>query len=568
MRELALLFRLRARQMLRRLCGAEGGVRGLVREHSLLKIAVVAVGAVALWWGLFLLFLDGFEFLGRMPDIRAMIAGILLALFFGALTVMLTLSNGIIAYGSLFRSEETTFLLGRPLRPEALFMYKLADGLLFSSWAFFFLGMPLIFAYGWSAGAPAGFYPMVVLFFAAFVAIPACVGAAGALAMGRWFSHRPGRVAALVAVCGLALVGTWLLRALPAFRLGASGYEVWMRNVLERLAWSENPLLPSYWVAQGMLLAGRGDAGGAFFYLLVTLSNSLMLLWATWALARRTYLRAYHCFHGLARRRRFARGGLVRRLVRGGTFWLAGPVRAMIEKDVLNFLRDPVQWSQALVFFGLIGVYVLNLRSLNYHVQGAAFKNMVAFLNLAATSLTLATFANRFVFPLLSLERRRMWVLGLAPIERGDILLGKFVFAFGGCLLISGGLMTLSDVLLDVGADMLALHLFAALVVSAGVSGLSTGLGAVYTQPNEDNPSRIVSGFGGTLNLVLGLVLVGLVIALLAVPCHLYLVRGGIGERTFRTWIALSMAGCAAIGCIACAAPLAWGRRALERMEA
>jgi len=129
---------------------------------------------------------------------------------------------------------------------------------------------------------------------------------------------------------------------------------------------------------------------------------------------------------------------------------MAGPdMRLLIVKDVKTFLRDPVQWSQVLLFFGLLGVYFLNIRRFQYNIFNDMFwKNLVSLLNLVATSLTLSTFTTRFIFPLLSLEGRKFWILGLLPIERRHLLYSKFWFAFVGSLGISETLMVLSDVML------------------------------------------------------------------------------------------------------------------------
>src|SRR5262249_57031371 len=55
-----------------------------------------------------------------------------------------------------------------------------------------------------------------------------------------------------------------------------------------------------------------------------------------------------------------------------------------------------------------------------------------------------------------------------------------------------------------------------------GLSGLSVGLGAWMPNFQERDPSKIAVGFGGTLNLVAGLVYLLLVIGLLAMPWHGY----------------------------------------------
>ena len=101
---------------------------------------------------------------------------ILFAVFFLSLFIMLTFSNAIIAYGSLFRSEETAFLFARPFFPWQIFAYKVSETLLFSSWAFLFLALPLIVAYGVSERSPWYFYPGAAAFFGVFAVIPAAVG--------------------------------------------------------------------------------------------------------------------------------------------------------------------------------------------------------------------------------------------------------------------------------------------------------------------------------------------------------------------------------------------------------
>jgi len=232
-----------------------------------------------------------------------------------------------------------------------------------------------------------------------------------------------------------------------------------------------------------------------------------------------------------------------------------------------TFRRDATQWSQALIFFGLIAVYVMNLRVLKYDVARIGFKNMVAFLNLTATSLTLATFTSRFVFPLISLEGRRFWVLGLAPVRRSDLLMGKFAFSFTGCFVISAVLMLSSDLMLNIPYVVTVLHLFAVLFISAGLSGLAVGLGAVHVNLREDNPARIVSGFGGTLNLVISMVFVATVVTALAAPCQFYIVQHIISSRTFALWVAGSLIFTSVAGTLCCVVPLVMGKRALDRME-
>ena len=54
-----------------------------------------------------------------------------------------------------------------------------------------------------------------------------------------------------------------------------------------------------------------------------------------------------------------------------------------------------------------------------------------------------------------------------------------------------------------------------------GLSGLSVGLGAWMPNFRETDPSKIAVGFGGTLNLVVGLLFLMLVIGSMAAPYHI-----------------------------------------------
>ncbi len=565
MSELGLLGRMRMQQV-RNLLGRRGFLNALKR-HSRLKVAVVTLFALAFWLGMLFAFLDGFRFIDTLPEFKPIILNLLFALFFAALTLMLTFSNGVVSYSSLFRSDETEFLFSSPLQPQNIFVYKLGEGLVFSSWAFLFLGLPLIVAYGHNGAVPWYFYPWSLGFFAVFIFIPAGLGSATALIIGTYFSHRPRRVILGLAIIAALIAGVWVVKSSSAFYLGNRAYATYMRDVLGRFSWSENPLLPSHWMAQGMLSVGNRQIKDAGFYSLLILSNSLFILAIAYWMSARVYLRGYQGFRGTSRRRRIKPLSLLDDVTLILLFWLPERIRVLVLKDMKTFRRDATQWSQALIFFGLIGVYVMNLRVLRYDVARIGFKNMVAFLNLTATSLTLATFTSRFIFPLLSLEGRRFWVLGLAPVRRTDLLLGKFAFSFIGCFVISGVLMLSSDLMLSIPNQVTILHLFGVLAISAGLSGLAVGLGAVHANLREDNPARIVSGFGGTLNLVLSMMFVAAVVTALAIPCHFYLVEGAISHSTFTLWIAGTLVFTGAAGALCCVVPLVMGKRALDRME-
>jgi ABC-2 type transport system permease protein len=110
------------------------------------------------------------------------------------------------------------------------------------------------------------------------------------------------------------------------------------------------------------------------------------------------------------------------------------------------------------------------------------------------------------------------------------------------------------------------------IVLALALSGMSVGLGACLPNFRESDPSKIAVGFGGTLNLVAGLLLLIVVVALMAGPWHLALAAGketGL-EPVLENWwpviAGLFLLGIAA-GIMAVLVPLRAGARALRRME-
>lgn len=540
-------------------------VRGIGR-HSKLKLAVIAVFGIGFWFIVYRVFREGFRFIALFGDFADTLTEYLLSIFFFSLTFLLVFSNGIIAYFSLFKSEETGFLMTLPVRNSNIYLFKLTEALVFSSWAFLFLGTPILVAYGSQRGAAWHFYVLGICFYVFFLLVPAGLGAAAALLVARFVPRTRKALLAFVALLALAGVAYATVRIVGLRRTVTPFTALWLRAVLDQFGFAQNPMLPSYWLSKGISALGAGEMRTAWFLLLVTLSNGLFLTLVVSLMANRWLLTGRSLAMVRSRRRAYTGDGVLERFILRVT---RGTERAMwlvIIKDIKTFLRDAAQWSQFLLFFGLLGVYFFNLRTLRYHVQFSTWKNSVAFLNLGATVLTLATFTSRFVFPQISLEGRKLWILGTMPIERKAILFSKFAFAFSGTAIVSVALVVTSGLMLSVTPDLVVLHVVTAVAVCLGLAGLSVGLGALYPNFREDNPSKIVAGFGGTLNLVASLFLIGAVILVELIPCHWYF-QGRLGAHFWSTPMIVAFCIACAICLAATLIPMFLGLKALKRLE-
>lgn len=555
-------------------------------RQSRLRLSLVTLLTCILWFGLFELFAEGFQFLSVMIPDRVThddTARAVFSIFFASLTVMLFVSTGIIIYGGLYRSPEVQFLFSLPVRSERVFLHKFQEAMLFSSWGFLLLGTPMLVAYGSVEESRWYYFAVLLPFLVGFAYIPGSLGAIAALIVVRWLPRRAIRLVAI----GLGLAALVALIVLAA-RLRGGRTETglltpgWFQDMLDRLRFSEARLLPSWWLSSGLLEAAQGgwktDIERAalvesFKFLSLTLSNALLLHQLAVWLAMRVYRGGYQSLHGDLSGSRRPRPNVLDRLIERWAIFLTPEMRLLIVKDLRLFRRDPMQWLQFLIFFGLLGLYFLNIRRLSYDVNYVGWVNLISFLNLSVVGLILSTFTTRFIFPMISLEGRRFWILGLLPLRRETILIGKFLFAAVGALLPSTVLVVLSDTMLRVSPLILSFHVLACVMFCAGLSGIAVGLGAKMPNLREDSPSRIAAGFGGTLNLVLSTAYVAAIVTTTALPCHFYLAAGTMGQVSQvspeRLWqyVVIGVASSLLLGLLATILPLRMGCKAFRELE-
>ena len=554
----------------------------LLLSGSRLRISMILFCSIVFWAGLFGLFLGGFEFIGLSDDLLDTIFEYLFSMFFLSISIMLFFSTGIITYTALFHSQEAAFLaeytsVDRPnLRPQVRRAGRDLEAGASSCWA-----TSLLAAYGNHRRSAPALYAMFLIYLIMFVLLAGSLGAITAIVVANVFpkGHK--------LVLAVAVIGTLVLIVSLAIRLWRTPGDTlttdWLGNVQNRLAFCQHPLWPSRWMSAGLLAAARGDSARgdwsrSGYYLMVLSAHAAA--WMYLAAAgrwRATFISGATAGPRGSRSNRRAGWGfyVLDNLFHRLFFFLPRPIRLLILKDLRTFRRDPAQWSQFLIFFGLLAFYFLNIPRLGYGVQSPSWRNLISFLNISVTALILSTFTSRFIFPLLSLEGRNFWVLGLLPVARAQILWGKFAFSVGISLVATEGLVFLSDLMLGMSPVMIALHVGMVAILCMGLSGISVGLGARLPNLRETDPSKIAVGFGGTLNLLVSLVFIFAIVTSLAVPCHLYFLGQehpgttslALSHSGFRLWLIVAIVISLILGAVGTILPLRIGIRAFQRME-
>ncbi len=494
----------------------------LMLAHSWWRGAIIVWVCAFIWSLLFALSWYGFHELKTRWDIRIqeMFIELLFDLFFFTLTILLTISTAIILYSSLFAGAETQFLLATPVPDDRIFAYKFQGAVAFSSWAFVLVGSPVLLAYGLAVknGAPWYYYAILPMFFIGFLLVPGSVGGLACLFI---VNLLPRHTKHLLLGLGIAFalgVGGWIYWWYQeALDLGI-GSRTWFESLLTELSYLGGRLVPFHWMSAGIKAAALRRPETMAYNLALVWSYGLFFYLVTVWLSRKLYRRGFNRLaSGGSLRKRYG-GHWLDRLLTAPLFFLDEQTQMLIVKDFRSFRRDPAQWAQIILFLGMGSIYFLVMRRFYEGEIGRSFKIGISMLTLTATSFLMCAYTGRFIFPMLSLEGSKFWILGLLPLDRSRLMVGKFAFSALGCFCAGEFLIVFANLMLSMPWLILVTHMLTIAVLAFAFSGLAVGMGAIMPNFRETDPSKLAVGFGGTVNLVLGLLLQGIVIVLLAGP--------------------------------------------------
>lgn len=488
-------------------------------DQSPLRLLLVILFVGVIWVALYMLFDYVFRFMRRDQFEQQAVIAIpyVFHIFFVAMTFLLTFSTAVIVYSSLFGGREPSFLIAAPNHPRSIVAVMYLEALFFASWSLLLLGIPLMLAIARVQGLSWHFYLTFLVAFLGFVPIPGSLGLAAAWAVAMWLPRSAKRAVFWGAAILLALMILWWGRL---WALSSGSSTDWLKGFMREMSYLKNALLPSTWVTNAIRLSIDGKLSSALFYLSVTLANAFFLSWLCINVVGLGYSRAFGRAHAAPTNTTVYSGWASRWLSAAAFFYLPAKLRALILKDVRTFLRDPMQWSQLLILFGLLSLYLTYLprtRPDGFTLQWKAF---ICFLNYGAVTLILSTFTSRFVFPLISIEGQQMWLVGLWPVPRSRIMWAKFAFAMTITLTAGMCVTFLSIRALNLPASLALVQGAGTFAACVGLCGLAVGLGARLPNYEQRSAGRIASGLGGTVNLIASIALVTAVVVVMGIICY------------------------------------------------
>jgi ABC-2 type transport system permease protein len=483
----------------------------------------ILLGLVALvfWAAVFGIAFRVLRYFRGVEEIGNLMAGKVLGIILLAFLSILLLSNIITALSTFFLAKDLDLLVAAPVDRSRLYLAKLAETVVHSSWMVGLLALPIFTAYG--IVYQGGFlYPAVALAaFIPYLVIPAVLGIAVTVLLVNIFPARRTRELLGLVASGAVVIVLVVLRFLQPEQLAKPEGFKDLVDYLAVLKTPTSPFLPSEWTASIVMN----------WLLRVADPWPIAKLWATAAilvlLGALLHRRLYHL--GFSKAQEGAERK-IRRPMRGPVAGLLSPMgaskREFILKDLRLFFRDNTQWSQLILLAVLLMVYLFNIKSLPLHSgERVPFRliTMISFLNLGLAGFVLAAVAARFIFPGISLEGRQMWLLRSSPLDPRTMLWSKYWMGTMPLLVLALIITVFTNWLLHATGFMMAVAVATIVLYTLAASSLALSLGALYPQFGTENAAQIPTSFGGLVYMMSSLSLLAAIIMVEASPVMAYL---------------------------------------------
>jgi ABC-2 type transport system permease protein len=528
------------------------------------KLLVLTSVGTLFWLGVFGVLYKILKYFRGVEELGPLLAGKLLGLALLSFISILILSNVITALSSFFLAKDLDLLVSAPVDWLRLYLAKLGETLLHSSWMVALMAVPILAAYGVIYQGGLLFIPYAVLAIVPMLVLPAVVGSAITLVLVNLFPARRTRDLLSIVALGAAGGVILLFRIIRPEQLARpEGF----RNLLDFitvLRTPTSPFLPSEWATKAIMGYLRHSFDPLPLVLLWTTAAGFITLGAM--LHRELFAQGFTKAQEGAER--FVRGAFWRWTIGGVLRPLPVAKREFVLKDIKLFFRDTTQWSQLILLGVLVVVYLFNIKALPLFSGEQVpffYVTLVSFLNLGLSGFVLASIAARFIFPAVSLEGRQMWLLRSSPLDLRALLWSKYWVGTIPLLVLALLLTGLTNVLLKVSPFMMVVSLTTICALTLAIAALALGFGALYPQFETENAAQIPTSFGGLVFMMATIALLAAVILCLAGPVYTYLRAANAGEPVRID--ALTIAAFTAAAAICTAATVIPLRLGLKKME-
>ncbi len=538
---------------------------GLGVHQTAKKIILLLVGFV-FWAGIFGVSFRVLTYFQQIEELGDILARKLLLMVLVTFLGLMIFSAILTALSKLYLSRDLNLVHSLPISSQKVFTARWIESTVDSSWMVIIYTLPVLISYGVVYETGPLFYLEILLSLVPLSIIGSAVSAI--LVLAAVVILPASRVRSIFFFLGLtALVIIYItFRILKPERLADPEAFISVLAYLQTMDAPSSPWLPSTWTFDSLTAALRGDVRNVLFHSALCWSGAAFSSFMAIGFAQHLYFKGFS-------KTQTAPGRLVSSS--GKTFplprrFFSGPMRAFITKEIRTFWRDQSQWSQIFLMAALIVIYLYNFSVLPLEkapIDTIFLQNLLSFLNMALASFVIIAITARFAYPSVSTEGGAFWIVLASPISIKAFLWIKFFIYLFPLLILSELLIVATNLLLHVSPFMMALSTITFLFLIPGVVALGVGLGAAYPDFASENPTQIVTSFGGLVFMMISVAYIGVVIVLLAGPVHHYLManlRGIPLPFSLKIWFFVTFFAALALSLTAIFVPLRFGARRLS----
>lgn len=495
------------------------------------------------------------------PFLLWKLTGMLMLTTFG----MVVVSSLLTSLTTLYYSFDLKFLVNAPVPLRAVFLDKSLEAIFFASWMIGLVVVPYVAALVRLNAYGPGFFLAFVLLMLPFLVLAASFGVLFTLVLLYLFpSSRTRDVIWVLSSLSMTTLYGFIRYAEPE-RLVRPDMLHAVADYLRFLQAPTAPYLPSWWITKALsaLAAGRPAVFWGYTALLFA-SAALVFAGIVWLSGHLYFTGLSGAQEGRLRRSPHAFLPLPERWL---AFFEGREVSLLFWKERVTFFRDVKHWSQILLIFGLVFVYLFSIRSLP--LDNADLRSLVSFLNVGTAGFVLAALGLRFTYPSISLEGKAWWVLRAAPVSARQVMRQKLLFSAGPMTVLALVLSLATNHLLDADHFTSVVSTASLLLVAWTISAMGVGFGALFPMFTVENIHQIESSLGGFVYMAASLGYVGGVIMTLSWPMQMHF-QQRFGKADAWDWrlAGLCVASMLVMTAVCAAVPWVLGRRALERHEA
>lgn len=483
------------------------------------------------------------------PIIGLALVGRLISLVFLSLFIMLIYSSIITAFSTLFFSRDNNFLITSPLNLQGVLMGKLLQTTFYSSWMSFIIIIPLLGVLGIIFKLQLLSYVIISTAIIFYFLSASTIGSILVLFIVKIF---PARKVRDLFVLGLVALGTSmyiLFRMMNLEQILRPGQESLATSYLRFFELPKTMYITSYWLS-GIIIEFVNTRSGWVKYFFVVSAIMLVSVVIYYILAKLFFYSGWEKVQSEEKKRyvsnKFSKN-------------------AVLAKDVRTFFRDTRQWTQLLLVFAIIVIYIFNIYKMPLDIPYVHY--LIAFLNIGMVGFVIASIGLRFSYSSISLEGRYFWLILASPFNRKKLFIQKYVENLIPVLVIAMVLVIVSNLILKPPGMLNILSIVTVFVASVTITSLGIGMGALYPKFDAVNPAEVETSWGGVIYMIYSFFYISITLALEAVWVRMYFVNMIRGIPVYYPLIIGILTILILINIIANVVPLKMGLNRMEKLE-